>query len=353
MHKIHTYYLYIAALLVALGFASCAEVDLCEDSHEGNLPAVKYSFDWGKYKADAPEGMYTMAHRIINDWKRVDMVSASEESDTFEVRPGEYKFLALPTKHNAFDLRAMAHCLSQYEKYSYEDFRYDEGEGRVQNIIVPYNLYTKQQILSLSDEEATSEDKVARYIHPYAEPFFFDSVSVVQVNKGVQQVKFVPKPITQSVDVQFYIRANTTHQVDSVHAELSGIPLAMEIGSRFVSKETASVLMKPSLSEARLDLEDEDRTLDVVQCNSRINVITVLSSESESEKTGPGLLTVTVYTSEDTPEGKKVYCTVMTRNLYRVLEKAKLCKYAEDLEHIVRNGETGKIEVNTPFTIGK
>lgn len=318
MHKIHTYYLYIAALLVALGFASCAEVDLCEDSHEGNLPAVKYSFDWGKYKADAPEGMYTMAHRIINDWKRVDMVSASEESDTFKVRPGEYKFLALPTKHNAFNISAMAASLAQPENYANENDRYDEVD-RVQDKSISYMLYSRQQILSLSDEEATSEDKIARYIHPYAEPFFFDSVSVVQVNKGVQQVKFAPKPITQSVDVQFYIRANTTHAIDSVHAELSGIPLAMEIGSRFVSKETASVLMKPSLSEARLDLEDEDRTLDVVQCNSRINVITVLSSESESEKTGPGLLTVTVYTSEDTPEGKKVYCTVMTRNLYRVL----------------------------------
>lgn len=337
---------------MALGFASCAEVDLCEDSHEGNLPAVKYSFDWGKYKADAPEGMYTMAHRIINDWKRVDMVSASEESDTFKVRPGEYKFLALPTKHNAFNISAMAASLAQPENYANENDRYDEVD-RVQDKSISYMLYSRQQILSLSDEEATSEDKIARYIHPYAEPFFFDSVSVVQVNKGVQQVKFAPKPITQSVDVQFYIRANTTHAIDSVHAELSGIPLAMEIGSRFVSKETASVLMKPSLSEARLDLEDEDRTLDVVQCNSRINVITVLSSESESEKTGPGLLTVTVYTSEDTPEGKKVYCTVMTRNLYRVLEKAKLCEYAEDLEHIVRNGETGKIEVNTPFTIGK
>lgn len=338
MHKIHTYYLYIAALLVALGFASCAEVDLCEDSHEGNLPAVKYSFDWGKYKADAPEGMYTMAHRIINDWKRVDMISASEESDAFEVRPGEYKFLALPTKHNAFDLGEMAASLAN---------------GRVQDARISYELYSRQQILSLSDEEATSEDKVARYIHPYAAPFLLDSVSVVQVKNGVQQVKFAPKPITQSVDVQFYIRANTTHTIDSVHAELSGIPLAMEIGCRFVSKETASVLIKPSLSEARLDLEDEDRTLDVVQCNSRINVPTVLSSESDSENTGPGLLTVTVYTSEDTPEGKKVYCTVITRNLYYILEQAKLCEYAEDLEHIVRNGETGKIEVNTPFTIGK
>lgn len=352
MRNIHTY-LYTLAFAAAMLFTACAEVDLCEDSHEGNLPAVKYSFDWGKYKADAPEGMYTMAHRIINDWKRVDMVSASEESDTFEVRPGEYKFLALPTKHNAFNISAMAHCLSQYEKYSYEDYRYDEGEGRVQNVVISYMLYSRQQILSLSDEEATSEDKIARYIHPYAEPFFLDSVSVVQVNKGVQQVRFAPKPITQSVDVQFYIRANTTHQVDSVHAELSGIPLAMEIGSRFVSKETASVLMKPSLSETKLEMESDDRILDVIQCDSRINVPTVLSSESDSENTGPGLLTVTVYTSEDTPEGKKVYCTVITRNLYYILEQAKLCEYAEDLEHIVRKGETGKIEVNTPFTIGK
>ncbi|MCQ2254648.1 MAG: hypothetical protein MJZ29_04060 [Bacteroidaceae bacterium] len=351
MRNIHTY-LYTLAFAAAMLFTACAEVDLCEDSHEGNLPAVKYSFDWGKYKADAPEGMYTMAHRIINDWKRVDMVSASEESDTFKVRPGEYKFLALPTKHNAFDLRAMAASLAQPENYANENDRYDEVD-RVQDKSISYMLYSRQQILSLSDEEATSEDKIARYIHPYAEPFFFDSVSVVQVKNDVQHVRFAPKSITQCIDVQFYIRANTTHTIDSVHAELSGIPLAMEIGSRFVSKETASVLMKPSLSEARLDLEDEDRTLDVIQCNSRINVPTVLSSESDSENTSPGLLTVTVYTSEDTPEGKKVYCTVITRNLYYILEQAKLCEFTDDLEHIVRNGETGKIEVNTPFTIGK
>lgn len=340
MRKIHTYYLFIVAFAALMLFTACAEVDLCEDHDGSHSTAVRYSYNWNGSDGDSPAKMYAVAHRIINDWQRAAIVPASESSDTFAILPGEYKFLTIPAQHNAFN---MDEIIASIEN--------PMVNGRMQDKSISYELYSARQLANSSTDGDYSGD-AKTYIAIDPQPFYFDSVAVVNVNNGVANVRFAPKPITQCVDVQFYINAKTTNPVDSVFAELSGIPVSMEIGSRFVSEKTASAFLRLSFSLANLE-QEEGKIINVLQCNSQINVPTVLNSASSSETTGPGLLTVGVYTSEDTPEGKIVHCTVETRNLYSILEKAKLNVYADDLEHIVRNGESGKIDVKVPFTIYK
>ena len=352
----------IFAFAVAMLCASCAEIDLCEDTHE-DMPTVQYSFNfgnpaananWGDNAAHAPEQMYVMAHRIVNDWKRVDRVPVSEETDTFGVRPGEYKFLALPTKHNAFDLTEMVRCLSQHViyGYGYEDFRHDESYGRVQDKSISYKRYTKQQILGLSDDDASGDDKVARYIHPYAEPFFFDSVSVVDIKSGNKLLKFAPKPITQHISLEFSLERAANDQateVDSVHAEISGIPVAMGIGTRYVSADaTVSAFFPLQTSWKEVD------GARILNCKGGMNVTTILDSEDASDLNGNGVLTVTIFTSrkKDNCE-KETDRLVVKRNLKGIIKESGLYVYAEDNESIVRNAESAAIVLTTPFRYGK
>lgn len=327
----------LLALAMAMFCTACADITLC-DEEQHDMPTVQYSFNWGKYDTDKPEEMYVMAHRIINDWKRVEMVGSDDETDTITIRPGEYKFLALPTEHNAFNLP-------------------EEAVQRVQDIYISYKLYSKQQIMHLTDEEATANDKIARYIEPFAKPFFFDSMDVTNIASGNKPIKFAPKPITQSIDFEFYIQSATNdddEDLEYVIAEITGIPASMQIGSRYVDAEhTVSAIIPLEICTVNLGTMDGPDVI-ATRCNGTINVPTILVSEDEDNLNGPGVLTITVVKSHLNADGEKVIeKKVINRNLKRMLENAALNKYADDGEHIIRNGEHASIVLTKPFVYGK
>jgi len=328
------------ALLSALFFTSCAEIDLCEEDHSA-LPAVNFSYNWGENANDAPGKMYAIAHRIINDWQRAAIVSASERSDTFNILPGEYKFLTLPTQHDAFNMDDIIECINN-----------PEFSGRVQDKSLSYKLFSTNQ-QTASDESSNTNNYSQNYILTDAKPFYFDSVSVVNVYKGIANIQFSPKPITQSIDVEFLVLPRTDNKIDSIYADLSGIPVSIELGSKYVSEKTASAILPLSASWTKYDSSEDGSSQDVLKCSARINVPTVLNSQNENDTDGPGILTVAVFTTEETPEGNIVHCTIQKRNLHNVILNAKLYVYADDNEHILRNGEHGAIAVKTPFVIYK
>ena len=324
-----------ALILCAVMFCtSCADINLCEEQHV--MPTVQYSFDWGKYNDSKPDEMYVLAHRIIGDWARVEMVRSNDETDTITVRPGEYKFFVLPTEHNAFNLP-------------------EEAVQRVQDLSISYKLYSKQQIMHLTDEEATADDKVARYIEPFAKPFFFDSLALTNIASGNRPIKFSPKPITQSIDFEFSIQnppSDEGSELEYMFAEISGVPASMQIGSRFVDTEHTVSAMIP-LETSLVNMGSMGGSDNVVtKCTGTINVPTILSSEDEDDLNGNGVLIVTVFISHLNDEGEKVMeKKVYRKSLKRLLDNAKLNKYADDGEHIIRNGEHASIVLTTPFKL--
>lgn len=326
----------ILVLTMAMFCTACADINLCDEQHE--MPTVQYSFNWGKYQTDKPDEMYVMAHRIINDWKRVEIVRSDDETDTITIRPGKYKFLALPTEHNAFNIP-------------------EETDKRIQDLNIAYKLLTKQQILHLTDEEATADDKRARYIEPFAKPFFYDSLAVTELTSGNKQIKFAPKPITQSIDFEFFVQSATggeEEELEYVIAEISGIPASMQIGSRYVDAEhTVSAIIPLEISTVNLGTMDGPDVI-ATKCNGTINVPTILISEDEDNLNGPGVLTITVVTSHLNADGEKVMeKKVFNKNLKRQLESAALYQFADDGEHIIRNAESAKIVIATPLKYGK
>lgn len=326
----------ILILTMAMICTACADINLCDEQHE--MPTVQYSFNWGKNSTEKPDEMYVIAHRIINDWTRVEMVGSDDETDTITVRPGEYKFFALPTEHNAFNLP-------------------EKAVQRVQDLILSYKLLSKQQILHLTDEEATADDKIARYIEPFAKPFFFDSLTVTKLTSGNKPIKFAPKPITQSIDFEFFVQSATNddeEELEYVIAEITGVPASMQIGSRYVDAEhTVSAIIPLEICTVNLGTMDGPDVI-ATRCNGTINVPTILISEDEDDLNGPGVLTLTVVTSHPNADGEKVMeKKVFHKNLKRQIESAELSKYADDGEHIIRNVEHASIVIATPFKYGK
>ncbi len=326
----------ILAFAVAMLCASCAELDLCEDQHD-ELPTVQYSFNWSNNEDYMPEQMYVMAHRIVNDWKRVDILPAREASEAVDIRPGEYSFVALPTEHNAFDLTEMVRSLSQHMIYGYEDYRYDESGGSVKDIVLSYKLQNAAN---------------GSYIPGDAGPFYYDFVDVVKHYDGTANVKFAPKPLTQCIDIEFSVLMNTENQLEQIEAELSGVPVSMQIGNGYISPDkTASVILPVESVGKTVEMPDgSTRTL--WKFTARIHVPTVINSESVSAEDGPGILTLTAITSDKSGNGTK-YTTVLKRNLYNILDKAKLYVYTDDDEHVIKNCDNAKLLIEMPFTINK
>ena len=331
----------ILALAVAMLFTSCAEIDLCEDTHDGTMPSVQYSFNWGKNEADAPEQMYAMAHRIINDWKRVDIISTKEASETFDIRPGEYSFIALPTKNINFKMDELISCLDD-----------PASRARVQDKNLDYRLFSKKGVGYFEEIDYGYNTPKDLYLPAPLEPFYYDCVEVVKQYDGTANVKFAPKPITQCIEIEYSVLVNTDNKLELIEAELSGIPVSIQIGNGYISPDkTVSAVVLGEGVETTVEMSDGS-TRELWKFTARINVPTIIKGESASATDGPGILKLTAITSDKSGNGEK-YTTVLNRNLYNIIDKAKLYVYTDDNEHVVKNGDNAKLEITTPFTINK
>lgn len=330
----------IFAFAVAMLCASCAEIDLCEDTHE-DMPTVQYSFNFGNPAANAPEQMYVMAHRIVNDWKRVDVVSTKETSDTVCIRPGEYSFVALPTENFSFKMDEIVNCLND-----------PTSRARVQDKNLDYRLFSKKDVGYFEEIDYGYNTPKDLYLPAPLEPFYYDCVEVVKQYDGTVNVKFAPKPITQCIEIEYSVLVNTDNKLELIEAELSGIPVSIQIGNGYISPDkTVSAVVLGEGVGTTVEMPDGS-TRELWKFNARINVPTVINSESVDKEDGPGILTFTAITLDKSGNGEK-YKTVLKRNLYNIINKAQLYVYTDDNEHVVKNCDNAKLEVTTPFTINK
>lgn len=341
-HFTYTYLYIISIAWLALLF-SCAEIDLCEDHEHAHSPFVQYSFDWGNRKQDAPEQMYAMAYRIINKWKRADVVSANEVSEPLAVRSGEYKFIAVQADHDTYDLSGVDSCMQLIEE-----------AGRVQDKYVSYTLFNKEQITEFANDWE-DHNSYSQFIQPDVKPFFFDTLSVIKIDNGINVIRFTPKPITQNIDVIFNIKKDLSiipFVIDSVYAELGGVPVTFSIANHFIETEkTAKILFPMSLtSESGTIIQDSQDNI-YLRCFGNIDVSTVINCKDSKTATGPGILQVILYTTGIDDGVKKKRRMQGKINLYYTLLDSNLTTWAEDCEHIVRNGEHAQIIIDVDLNV--
>lgn len=358
--------------LAALLLAACTpEVELCygDHPHRGEL---NISFDWGAYETMRPDSMYVVAVRSVNLLKCGFWVSATPDAATHKVE-GQMLFplsdvqltadrsaAGLPDRHKLW-LHAGEYIMLAFNgsnrvfEHSLKTFVQNSGYG-LDSLMLRYKSYDK-----LTDTPEFS--KYANWIdrNPYSgyvlgevEPIFKHSFSPLKVPVSERKTptvacRFKPTPITQKVTLRFDIeRKENGVQVDSVHAEMSGIPSEINIQTGAVrGDKTYKVLFSPQ--SPRFGQTADMAPLSV---EGTFDVTGIVSSRSAGLVTGPGILQVNIYTQTVNEKGYTVYRVFKAgMNLYNLLKSNPSLTLDNNTGELKQTVKNLKLVIKAPLQI--
>ena len=408
----------------ALLMVACVKVDVCMEEyhpHTGIL-AVSYDWDWSGIAVDErPDSMLVFANRIVNTWrcgfitsgegtnaegiggryrfgaiykdrtsvpipgdsdiseeKPEDSVEGEEPpvvgqehsaapNDTFHVRAGDFQLLAINSEH-------MIHNDGQ----SVEDFRiemveeYENNQLGIRDLAIAYveRDLKSDQSLSIYDKDWIDFNRYAKYIASEIKPIYR---ATIQREEGSQEftkavrsnsvvpVTLYPEKITQDVTVSFPVIGEEGVVVDSMIAEISGIPHKMKIYSgELLTDKTLKMLFRIPTPELQRDttinilIEDKEETVKawVSDFEETISVMGLMRNNDKSYTTGAGIMQLCVYahtTDRETnkTKSKTIYAKV---NLFNTIKRAQLLKRT-DSDAIVQAAKKGVLRIEDSFLI--
>lgn len=379
------------ALAFTAALCACTDIDLCpEDSHP-HRAQVRFVHEWGEYDddRDRPDSMYVIANRVINYWKMTAAIytkkgepnegkgryvynqlspsqppQGGEESrdglsvydkEVFDLQVGEYKFYTF-TATNQMDMRSIDKFIST-----------DDNNMTNEGFTIEYNTYEKTNEVFMQEMDRIMEPLTAKgfsgwvdfnpyssYMLPASRPLFIDSVNITPVTQGrTEVISFSPKPATQTITINVKIRKKATEgctfKVEGVIGEVSGVPHAINISNGFIDIATTNKMMFP-FSFAGIEEDTEDN--DFLTCTARINVPSIVKSNTDEATIGPGLLQAfiycTVYRDGHEPQQKKIQGIL---NMYDELTAANLIEITEDGNHARRIGREHTIDIGPEIVI--
>lgn len=379
------------ALAFTAALCACTDIDLCpEDSHP-HRAQVRFVHEWGEYDddRDRPDSMYVIANRVINYWKMTaaiytkkgepnegkgryvyNQLSPSQppqgeeegqeglsvyDKEVFDLQVGEYKFYTF-TATNQMDMRSIDKFIST-----------DDNNMTNEGFTIEYNTYEKTNEMFMREMDRIMEPLTAKgfsgwvdfnpyssYMLPASRPLFIDSVNITPVAQGrTEVISFSPKPATQTITINVKIRKKATEEctfkVEGVIGEVSGVPHAINISNGFIDIATTNKMMFP-FSFAGIEEDTEDN--DFLTCTARINVPSIVKSNTDEATIGPGLLQAfiycTVYRDGHEPQQKKIQGIL---NMYDELTAANLIEITEDGNHARRIGREHTIDIGPEIVI--
>lgn len=386
-------------LLAVVAVSSCTtDVDLCYNPEHPHQAKVKYEFNWNSYAKDiaADDSMYVIADRVVNHWKAAMIVSPKapvrgrfvfngpstsddenspsgeetpettpdppaddnvEEVTEFQIRPGDYKFIAF--RMNDEDM-----ICPDVDAYLNDE----TGEKRLQDIYMEYKVYPKKGDENLRKTLADWQDynPYAQYIQPDIRPVFYDTLPARRIETGsTVTCKFSPRPVTQHIDINFTIqkRLNLVGKgkeddvrfiVDSVWIEIAGIPREVNLSNGYLKIDRTCKVM------TKADETRDSETSTSLKVHGAIDVPSIVQNSTPDVNTGPGILQVIIFThvvtydekgdavqdpNEKDGIAKKKKKIQGKINLYNTLRNANLITVTSDGRHAIRNGAKGVLNI--------
>jgi len=277
-----------------------------------------------------------------------DYVSAMDHLlDTFRLPKGDYKFVTFSYNPGEFDYSSVEKYLADATVPLHDlkiKYRLFERSDSALEVVIPgwtdYNVYNGTKC----------------YMQPHLHTLCYDTLPTRTLKPNAHnRLTFAPRPLTQHIDVYFDIKKNLEKNlgftVDSVFAELSGIPTTIELASSYLDiTHTAKTMFKMEYTK--------DQPMNTkVACHTGIDVPTVIQNSSDSLYFGPGIMQVVIFTRTtylnpytNQPEtAKKSFQGCI--NLYNTLEKANLIKYTNDGKHVLRNGDKKELRIKAELII--
>ncbi len=371
-----------AGLAVWMGqLVSCTEVDLCREAHPHHS-YLDFRFNWKEeYKDAHGDSMRIIAVRPVNIMRyefRVTsqeednvgvMLSPEEEADECRklmqtgaiidpgrkgsnlwVRPGEYNFATFAWDSNMLsDVTELLGATDEQEELgsdfshlllSYRPFDVTEPQvkGRYGDWI-DYNPYS-QYISSFG----------MKIYYAYANHV---NVPVPEEGTGVVRVDFTPEPATQRITFRFDIEKTADLVVDSLVAEISGIPSTIDLTSGVITADkTYKMLFQPEYPE--LPSYTDSLTAGRLECEGDVDVTGIMRGYNDEMITGPGILQVGIYARTLTDDGQKVYKLFRAGiNLFHTLKDLKILEWDEEVQGYRQTCREAVISISSTLKVNK
>ena len=344
-------------LLCLIAFFSCVQVDVCSDNKHAHLGEVVVSYQWPEnIGEERPDSMLALVNRVVNN-HYVGYVTDAETSEggryifgkmydeadsRLQVREGEYRMFAF--NHNP-------------AIYNFEGLHETEDESinalDMSGLAVTYvgrdcDKKGWRDDLNPGLQYIASDIKPIYYaIYPNPSEAKVDSTQKysfgVRVGESVN-VLLEPQKATQDITFSLPIYAESQVTIDSIIAEVSGIPHKMMLRSGKLDIDTVyRMLFQFDVNEdcAQLDTIlniDEggafvEKAFSLCEYLSTISVTGLVSNKNPKAGFGAGILQLCVYASCDNENGgKEEFSSYARINLYNTLTQTPLVVKIDDVK---------------------
>ncbi len=299
-----------------LFLTACLDVELCYNDRHPHRTALDFRYIWDEeYKIFRTDSMRVVAIRPSNLLRYEFRVTSAERgnkgvmlaplserqaengetkpvsvNDCLCIRSGNYKFVTYTSDtrlvNDGFGIEPIGSGEDMATDFSdicvsYKPVKVDDPQLTARfGSWKTYNIYTD-------------------YVSGLVRPIFFDHVDyldvpVVQEADDSLTVVFHPYPVTQHVSFVFSMEKENGIVVDSVTAEISGVPSKIALATGLVdAKKSYKMLFKASYPSLAT-YEDSLRATSL-ECQGEVDVIGIVRSVNEKMQTGPGILQLAVY----------------------------------------------------------
>ena len=330
---------------------SCTDAELCYQPNHPHRADAKFSFDWGSYQ-EIPDSMLVICNRVVNLWKAAAVVNSqtnighfifnaprvpaeetpvpptegeetdtptegeetdtpapstraatsSPESDRFSLPVGTYKFLTISCDTTELDYTNVYKFLN-------------DNTGMVlQDVDVSYKTYgiRDKGYRGFRPGWEDNNNYGARYMQPDVYPLFYDTIAPRDLNLGeTMRCHFTPNALTQNIDVYLTIKKkseNNHFTIDSVQAELAGIPISLNLSTgylditktaklpfrmdRYVDGQKLEVVKD---SEGKIVSSGDTHESTEIECHGNIDCTGIVYNTDPEALSGPGIMQLAIY----------------------------------------------------------
>lgn len=386
---LHTYSkVYRAALMLlcVVSLFSCVKVDLCMEDNHTHTGDVKIFYHWPEdiSEEQRPDSMLALVNRVINT-HRIGYVTDAETSIGGRYRFGKVYDDAMVETTPA-DQQPLKVGAGEYQVFAFNnditdihnstgangvvDYRFDNlkefGDGEhistvsIRDLGIAYvGRERTDPRLFLYGKDWVDFNPYSKYIATDIKPIYRavnehneatqEYTFKVNVN-GESEVHLYPEKMTQDITFSFPIYTDEEVVVDSIIAEISGIPHKMLVYTgALVVDTTYKMLFKMDIDtehpeQVALKVKEEsgmaDKSFTKLECEHTISVMGLIANSDSTSYTGAGILQLCLYVHTIDNDGvKKTKCQYAKINMFRTIRDANLV-ITDDLGNAIQNPGT-------------
>lgn len=354
----------VLGILCMASLVSCVKINLCvEDEHE-HEGYVKVVYHWPEdVGRERPDSMLLFVNRVADtQWTgyvtetniSVDGGSRSEsayrDDDTIAVSAGAYRMFAF---NNASP---------GYRFYNF----YGDGEAQHLGAMGIHDFSISYVGYELTDphigpygEDWVDFNPYTEYIATDVKPVYrafnenYRNQQWTSFNVSAEEeveVHLYPRKMTQDITFAFPIYTDEQVVVDSIIAEISGIPHKMYVCTGIVEIDTTYKMLfefdvdRDNAKDVTLQVQDKDAVADrhfkQLDCMSTISVLGLLPNEDPTFPRGAGVLQLCIHSHVTDESGgvkrKNQYAKI---NMYNTIKNAHLL-ITDEQGNVIQNPGT-------------